>query len=263
MGISLSRRPVNISARFATWSEQRSQAESAKQASLRRDPIMGRESSREGPTHLQGLFGSQDLTQTLAGLDTESVAEYANLLDIVRGPQGADVGFQVLGRVELKNLAFEGEDLVGCGCRCGCSHGFCESENEKLKAELESLKREQAKGAKDEWKKQVQNINGINALFVKTEMDNASIKDLVFQLKAEVENAFIVVANNYEGKATISVGIADDLVKGKDLHAGNLVREWAKEIKGGGSGQPVFATAGGKDPQGLDKVLQLAKEKIS
>ena len=66
---------------------------------------MGRESSREGPTHLQGLFGSQDLTQTLAGLDTESVAEYANLLDIVRGPQGADVGFQVLGRVELKNLA--------------------------------------------------------------------------------------------------------------------------------------------------------------
>ena len=138
-----------------------------------------------------------------------------------------------------------------------------QSENEKLKAELESLKREQAKGAKDEWKKQVQNINGINALFVKTEMDNASIKDLVFQLKAEVENAFIVVANNYEGKATISVGIADDLVKGKDLHAGNLVREWAKEIKGGGGGQPVFATAGGKDPQGLDKVLQLAKEKIS
>ena len=138
-----------------------------------------------------------------------------------------------------------------------------QSENEKLKAELENLKREQAKGAKDGWKKQIQNINGINALFVKTEMDNASIKDLVFQLKAEVENAFIVVANNYEGKATISVGIADDLVKGKDLHAGNLVREWAKEIKGGGGGQPVFATAGGKDPQGLDKVLQLAKEKIS
>ncbi|MBV7440816.1 alanine--tRNA ligase [Weeksellaceae bacterium TAE3-ERU29] len=138
-----------------------------------------------------------------------------------------------------------------------------QSENEKLKAELESLKREQAKGAKDEWKKQVQNINGINALFVKTEMDNASIKDLVFQLKSEVENAFIVIANNYEGKATISVGVADNLVKEKDLHAGNLVREWAKEIKGGGGGQPVFATAGGKDPQGLDKVLQLAKEKIS
>lgn len=137
-----------------------------------------------------------------------------------------------------------------------------QTENEKLKAEIEQLKREQAKGVKQEWKSQVVEINGINAIFARAEMDNASIKDLIFQLKTELENAFIVVANLYEGKATISVGISDALAKGKSLHAGNLVREWAKEIHGGGGGQPTFATAGGKLPEGLDKVLTLAKEKL-
>ncbi|MRI64070.1 alanine--tRNA ligase [Ornithobacterium rhinotracheale] len=137
-----------------------------------------------------------------------------------------------------------------------------QTENEKLKAEIEQLKREQAKGVKQEWKNKVEAINGVNAIFARAEMDNASIKDLLFQLKSEIENAFIVVANLYEGKATISVGISDELAKEKGLHAGNLVREWAKEIHGGGGGQPTFATAGGKSPEGLDKVLVLAKEKI-
>ncbi|MGV4379387.1 alanine--tRNA ligase [Ornithobacterium rhinotracheale] len=137
-----------------------------------------------------------------------------------------------------------------------------QTENEKLKAEIEQLKREQAKGVKQEWKNKIEIINGVNAIFARAEMDNASIKDLLFQLKSEVENAFIVVANLYEGKATISVGISDELAKEKGLHAGNLVREWAKEIHGGGGGQPTFATAGGKLPEGLDKVLVLAKEKI-
>lgn len=137
-----------------------------------------------------------------------------------------------------------------------------QEENEKLKITLEEFKKEKAQGAKEEWRKQVQQMNGINAIFVKTSMDNASVKDLVFQLKAELPNAFIVIANHYEEKATISIGVADNLVKEKGLHAGNLVREWAKEIKGGGGGQPFFATAGGKDPEGLDKVLSLAKQKI-
>ncbi|MGP2570435.1 alanine--tRNA ligase [Ornithobacterium rhinotracheale] len=137
-----------------------------------------------------------------------------------------------------------------------------QTENEKLKAEIEQLKREQAKGVKQKWKNKIETINGVNAIFARAEMDNASIKDLLFQLKSEVENAFIVVANLYEEKATISVGISDELAKEKGLHAGNLVREWAKEIHGGGGGQPTFATAGGKSPEGLDKVLVLAKEKI-
>lgn len=137
-----------------------------------------------------------------------------------------------------------------------------QTENEKLKTEIEQLKRQQAKGVKQEWKNKIETINAVNAIFARAEMDNASIKDLLFQLKSEVENAFIVVANLYEGKATISVGISDDLAREKDLHAGNLVREWAKEINGGGGGQPTFATAGGKSPEGLDKVLFLAKQKI-
>ena len=57
--------------------------------------------------------------------------------------------------------------------------------------------------------------------------------------------------------------MADQLAKEKDLHAGNLVRTLAQEIKGGGGGQPFFATAGGKDPSGLDNALSKAKEIIS
>ena len=65
----------------------------------------------------------------------------------------------------------------------------------------------------------------------------------------------MILANVFEGKATISVGLSDDVVKEKGWHAGNVVRALAKHIQGGGGGQPAFATAGGKNPEGIDKVL--------
>lgn len=135
-----------------------------------------------------------------------------------------------------------------------------QNENDALKKEIENYKLQEAKNQKQVWKNQVQIYGDVNAILVETSMDNALIKDLVFQLKAEIDNLFIVVANSYQEKPTISVGISDNVVKEKSWNAGNLVREWAKEIKGGGGGQPVFATAGGKDVNGLSKVLELAKE---
>ncbi|MDG4951181.1 alanine--tRNA ligase [Weeksellaceae bacterium KMM 9724] len=135
-----------------------------------------------------------------------------------------------------------------------------QNENDALKKEIENYKLQEAKNQKQVWKNQVQTYGDVNAILVETSMDNALIKDLVFQLKAEIDNLFIVVANSFQDKPTISVGMSDNVVKDKSWNAGNLVREWAKEIKGGGGGQPVFATAGGKDVNGLSKVLELAKE---
>ncbi len=73
-----------------------------------------------------------------------------------------------------------------------------------------------------------------------------------------IENLFLVLAANIDGKPQISVIIADNLLKDKGLDASKIVRELAKEIQGGGGGQPFFATAGGKDVSGLKRVVEKA-----
>ena len=77
-----------------------------------------------------------------------------------------------------------------------------------------------------------------------------------FQLKKEVEDALIVILSESEGKPVITVGVSAGLEN--KYHAGNIVKELAKEIQGGGGGNPGFATAGGKNPAGLDAAYQKA-----
>ena len=84
------------------------------------------------------------------------------------------------------------------------------------------------------------------------------IKILIFQLKTEISNLFIVLANELEGKATVSVGISDKLVNENGLNANTIIRELAKDINGGGGGQAFFATAGGTNPAGIDAALAKA-----
>jgi len=90
-----------------------------------------------------------------------------------------------------------------------------------------------------------------------------AIKNLAYQLKDIVPNLFLVLAGDIDGKPGLTVMIAENLVKEKGLNAGNIVRELAKEIKGGGGGQPFFATAGGSDINGLEKALEKAKNFIA
>ncbi|MGZ3751672.1 MAG: DHHA1 domain-containing protein, partial [Mucilaginibacter sp.] len=89
-----------------------------------------------------------------------------------------------------------------------------------------------------------------------------AVKNLAYQLKDIVSDLFLVLAADIEGKPSLTVMIAESLVKSKGLHAGNIVKELSKEIKGGGGGQPFFATAGGSDISGLDNVLAKAKSFI-
>lgn len=86
-----------------------------------------------------------------------------------------------------------------------------------------------------------------------------ALKQLSFELKKEVDKLFMVLAADIEGKPQISIVVSEELIESKGLHAGNIVRELAKEIKGGGGGQPFYATAGGKDISGLDSVVEKAK----
>jgi alanyl-tRNA synthetase len=88
------------------------------------------------------------------------------------------------------------------------------------------------------------------------------MKDMAFQMKNEVDNLVLLLGANIKGKANLSLMISDNLVKEKNLNAGEIIREAAKEIKGGGGGQAFFATAGGKNPDGLGAALEKGKQLV-
>ncbi|MBS1550099.1 MAG: alanine--tRNA ligase [Bacteroidetes bacterium] len=129
-------------------------------------------------------------------------------------------------------------------------------ENAQLKAEVEALKKEKAKGEISAWKNEYQEQNGKKVLVKKTSMDAASVKDIVFQLKKEIPQSLTIIISDADNKPMITVGVSADLEK--DFHAGNIVKDLAKEIQGGGGGNPGFATAGGKNLAGIDAAFQKA-----
>lgn len=132
----------------------------------------------------------------------------------------------------------------------------------KLEKELQELKKQQIEQLVKELESTAEDINGIRFIGKKLQADAAMVKDIAYRLKQKVENLFLVIGaeDSSNGKATITVMISESLVKAKSLHAGNIVKELAREIKGGGGGQPFLATAGGKDASGLDNAIQKAKE---
>jgi alanyl-tRNA synthetase len=135
--------------------------------------------------------------------------------------------------------------------------------NALLKA-MESVNAERAQMVKKDLLNKVQLSGNINTVIEKVSLPNAdALKTIAFELKNQVQDLFMVLAGDIDGKPQIAVVVSDNLVKEKELHAGNIVRELAKEIKGGGGGQPFYATAGGKDISGLDKVIEKAKQIVS
>lgn len=134
-------------------------------------------------------------------------------------------------------------------------------ERNELKKEIESLHLEKASGVKNQLLNQFVEKEGVNILIAQVELPNAdSLKKLAYELKNEVTNALVVLAAKIEDKPQIAVILEDGLVVSKGWNAGQLVRDLAKEIQGGGGGQAFFATAGGKDLAGLEKVVLKAKE---
>ena len=137
-----------------------------------------------------------------------------------------------------------------------------QEENIALKRQVESLLKDKAKNLKSELKQEVKTVDGVNFLSKRVDLDAAGIKDLAFQLGEEIDDLFLLFGTEQNGKALLSCYISKDLVKEKDLNAGQIVRELGKYIQGGGGGQPFFATAGGKKPEGLNEALQKAESFI-
>ncbi|MFI5161996.1 MAG: alanine--tRNA ligase [Sphingobacteriales bacterium] len=136
-------------------------------------------------------------------------------------------------------------------------------ENTRLKKEIEKSVLEKSSGLKNELAKKVQVINGINFIAEPVNLPNAdAIKNLAYQLKDIVPNMFLVLGTIISEKPSLTVMLSENLVKDKGLNASNIVRELAKEIQGGGGGQPFYATAGGKNVMGLPTALEKAKSFI-
>jgi alanyl-tRNA synthetase len=132
-------------------------------------------------------------------------------------------------------------------------------ENKALQKKIEQIQAAEVGNLKGDLLKKIKNIEGVNFLAEQIETEDVkALKNLIFQLEKEVGDAFIVFGCHQGDKAQLMVAISENLTKEKHLHAGNIVRELAKEIAGGGGGQPFFATAGGKNPQGLSLALEKA-----
>ena len=135
-------------------------------------------------------------------------------------------------------------------------------ENADLKKQMEEFIKEKEAMLKAKLIEGAKEIHGVKVIKSILPIPADSVKNIAFQLKGQFpENLFVVIGSEREGKPMLTVMLSDDQVKA-GLNAGNLVREAAKLIQGGGGGQPHFATAGGKDTDGLfsavDKVLELA-----
>jgi len=131
-------------------------------------------------------------------------------------------------------------------------------ENSALKSEIDSFKKEKAKGEIQNWKNDFEDKNGKKLLVKKTSLDAGSVKDIVFQLKKETPNSVIIIISDFGEKPMITVGVSSDLEA--TYHAGNIIKDLAKEIQGGGGGNPGFATAGGKNLAGIENAYQKALE---
>jgi alanyl-tRNA synthetase len=132
-------------------------------------------------------------------------------------------------------------------------------ELKKLAGEYEKLKLNEVREAITV---KIQNVNGIHFLAEKVDLNVDAAKDLAFELMRTIDNLFLVLASENDGKANLLVMISENLIKEKGFNAATIIRELAKEIQGGGGGQPHIATAGGKNPAGIQAALEKARKII-
>ena len=136
-------------------------------------------------------------------------------------------------------------------------------EHDAMKKDIEKFRAQTVERLKDELVKRVKLMNGVQVVRAVIEMEPSAAKDLVFKIREALpENLLCVIGSKAHEKPMLSVMLSDDMVKGHSLNAGQMIREAAKLIQGGGGGQPHYAQAGGKNIDGLnaavDKVIELA-----
>lgn len=135
-------------------------------------------------------------------------------------------------------------------------------ENKQLQKQVDQLQAFQVSMRRNALKEVAEDINGVKVITKTVEMNSADgLKTLAFGLKQELDSFALAIGANVDGKPLLTLMFSEDLTA-KGLHAGNMIREVAKYIKGGGGGQPFYATAGGKDVNGLEQAIAAAREAI-
>ena len=157
--------------------------------------------------------------------------------------------------VDIKNLFNNAPDLMSTVKKAI-------AENKELQAQVEEFKAQKAQEFKKNLIEKAQNVNGVKVMAAVLPIEAQNAKDIAFQLRGQYpEHLLVAIGSFANGKPTLTVSLSDDLVQ-EGKNAGSLVREAGKLIKGGGGGQPHFATAGGKDVNGLkaaiDKIVEMA-----
>ncbi len=136
-------------------------------------------------------------------------------------------------------------------------------ENHHLQKQIQHLLKEKAQGIKKQLLQKQTQINGINLISEVIDLDSAEeVKNILFEIRNQIENSVCVIGTEIKGKPSLSVIISDNLVKEKNMNAINTVKEIAKEINGGGGGQAFYATAGGTNSEGLSKAIEKVKSLI-
>ncbi len=138
------------------------------------------------------------------------------------------------------------------------------TERSALQKQIEALQNEKVQQIKNSLLDKVTPSNGHMVLVERVDVPSAdALKQLAYDLKAKVDNLALVLGADINGKPQLAVMLPDSLIQDRKLNAGQVVKELAKNIKGGGGGQPFFATAGGSDSSGLDAALAQGKELLA
>ena len=136
-------------------------------------------------------------------------------------------------------------------------------EHDSMKKDIDQFRAQNVERAKESLLEKARTINGITVVSAILPLMPQGVKDLVFKIRQEVpENLLCVIGSVDAGKPMLSVMLSDDMVKDHNLNAGQLVREAAKLIQGGGGGQPHYATAGGKNVDGLSAAVDCVISKV-
>jgi len=138
-----------------------------------------------------------------------------------------------------------------------------QARNSDLQKQIDKFNKEKAAQVKQYLKTKITQMGDVDFIAEHVDLEAAELKDVAFQLKGEHTKLFGMFASQSNGKATITCVISELLAAEKNLNAGTIIRELAKEINGGGGGQAFFATAGGTNTEGLQIVLDKAKSYIS
>jgi alanyl-tRNA synthetase len=137
-----------------------------------------------------------------------------------------------------------------------------QEENSELKKQVEAFVQEKVMGLRDTLIAQAQEVNGVKVIKLESDLTADQVKTLAFQIRNVLsEKLFFVAGCVNDGKPSLTVLLSDDLVA-TGMNAVNIAREAAKEIQGGGGGQPFFASAGGKNPAGIAKAVAKAMEAV-